>query len=619
MCGILGIVNLDSEPVRLQELEMMNQFIAHRGPDGEGFFCHVNVGFGHRRLAIIDPRAGVQPFYSDDKSVVITYNGEVYNYVEMRRELEKDFAFHTQSDTEVILKAYQKWGIACLDRFRGMFAFAIYDKNKNKVFIVRDRVGIKPLYYYQSAGRLVFASEIMPILKADCVARQIEENNISEFFRYQYIHAPKTIYRNLYKLEQGYYLEIDTQSGNVRKERYWHLIVDNQRKSETEWLEELNDVLDDTVRMCVRSDVPFGAFLSGGVDSSLVVAIMSKYLDQPVQTFSIGFNEDQYSELPYAAQASQIIGTNHYPKIVTPVLAEDILAKMVVHFGEPFGDSSAIPTYYVSQASRNQVKMVLSGDGGDELFAGYNSYLQLYRLLQGKKWKLHYADKVRALLRMPQIGLYNRIKSNFRDQYNAAMQAFNDHELSLLFNPGVCIQPSQDEFEFENLSEAIDPIAYFQAQDYKTYMVDDVLTKVDRMSMANSLEVRVPLLDHKVVELAFRMPLDLRLRLQQSGFRKGIITKYILKKSATRFYPESFIYRPKQGFGIPVEEWCLGTLKSVITDKLGDRKNPIYEWVNFYYVSKMLGDYYLGIGGSAVQLWYLLMFSLWMEHVHNAK
>jgi asparagine synthase (glutamine-hydrolysing) len=346
---------------------------------------------------------------------------------------------------------------------------------------------------------------------------------------------------------------------------------------------------------------------------------MSKYLDQPVRTFSIGFNEDRYSELPYAAQASQIIGTNHYSKIITPVLAEDILAKIAVHFGEPFGDSSAIPTYYVSQESQNHVKMVLSGDGGDELFAGYNSYLQLYRLLQDKKWKLLYADKVRALLRMPQIGLYNRIKSNFGDQYNAAMQAFNDHELRLFFNPGAPIQSSQDDFEFENLSESIDPIAYFQAQDYKTYMVDDVLTKVDRMSMANSLEVRVPLLDHKVVELAFRMPLELRLRLQQSGFRKQIITKYILKKSATRFYPESFIYRPKQGFGIPIAEWCLGSLRAVITDKLGNRNNPIYEWINYYYVSKMLSDFYLGNGGNAVQIWYLLMFSLWFEHVHNAN
>jgi len=624
MCGIVGVINLNREPARLQELEVMNQSIAHRGPDGDGFFVHENVGFAHRRLAIIDPNAGVQPFYSDDKSVAITYNGEVYNYIELRRELEGDFPFHTQSDTEVVIKSYQKWGISCLERFRGMFAFAIYDKNKNKVFIVRDRVGIKPLYYYLSPQRLVFASEIMPILQADGVVRRVEEKNISEFLRYQYIHAPKTIYHDLYKLEQGYYLEIDTQSGEVKKERYWHLMLDHQQKSEADWLEELNDVLDDTVRMCVRSDVPFGAFLSGGVDSSLVVAIMSKYLDQPVRTFSIGFNEEAHSELPYANQASQIIGTNHFPKVVTPILAEDILSKMVVHFGEPFGDSSAIPTYYVSRESRNHVKMVLSGDGGDELFAGYNAYLRLYDAFQAKKWseklRLSHANKARSLLNLPAIDLAVRQKNNgFQYIHNSSMQAFRDEELKMLLNPDVLVQPSLDDFEFECLTDNFDPVTYFQAQDYKTYMVDDVLTKVDRMSMANSLEVRVPLLDHKVVELAFRMPLDLKFKLRQGSYKKEVITKYILKKSMARFYPESFIHRPKQGFGIPIFEWCMGRLKPLIIDKLDDRNNPVYEWVNYYYVDKMLRDLYLGIGGNVVQIWYLLMFSLWVEYVHNTK
>jgi len=621
MCGIVGVINLNREPARLQELEVMNQAIAHRGPDGDGFFVHENIGFAHRRLAIIDPRDGVQPFYSDDKSVVITYNGEVYNYVELRRELENEFPFHTQSDTEVVLKAYQKWGIACLERFRGMFAFAIYDQNRNKVFIVRDRVGIKPLYYYRNPQRLVFASEISAILKAEGVSHQIDENNISEFFRYQYVRAPRTMYRNMFKLEQGYYLEIDTLSGEVKKERYWHLPIDIQKRSEADWLEELNEVLDDTVRMCVRSDVPFGAFLSGGLDSSLVVAIMSKYLEQPVRTFSIGFNEEQHSELPYAAQASQIIGTNHFPKVVTPNLAEDILAKLVVHFGEPFGDSSAIPTYYVSQASREHVKMVLSGDGGDELFGGYNTYRSLYRILQKKKWRTLYADKIRGALGIPQIGLYSRINNNnYRELYNTSMQAFNERELRTFLRKDIPVQPSQDDFEFESLGgENFDPITYFQAQDYKTYMVDDVLTKVDRMSMANSLEVRVPLLDHKVVELAFRMPLNLKLKLGRADFRNEIITKYILKKSAARFYPDSFLHRPKQGFGIPIIEWCQNDLKLLITEKLADRKNPIYEWVDFYPVCRLLGNFYTGHGGSEAQIWYLFMFSLWAEHVYNAK
>jgi len=302
--------------VKMDMLEAMNQVIAHRGPDGDGFFCDRNVGLTHRRLAIIDPRGGIQPFYNDDHSIALSFNGEIYNYVEIQRELEADFHFRTHSDTEVVVRAYEKWGISCLDRFQGMFAFALYDARRRKLYMVRDRVGIKPLFYYHTSDRLVFASEILAVLKVSGVQKDIALETLSAFFRYQYIPTPHTVYKNMYKLEPGYYLEIDTHGGQVHKHQYWNLAIHTVERPEVDWLDELNALLDDIVRIYVRSDVPFGAFLSGGIDSSLVTALMAKQLDHPVRTFSIGFHEEQHSELPFASEVAELINTNHYEKIV---------------------------------------------------------------------------------------------------------------------------------------------------------------------------------------------------------------------------------------------------------------------------------------------------------------
>jgi len=362
MCGIAGIVNFNGRPVDAQELARVNEALAHRGPDGEGIYCQGNVGIAHRRLAIIDPQTGSQPFFSEDRKLILSYNGEVYNYYEIRQELRADHNFRSRSDTEVVLNAYQKWGINCLERFRGMFALAIYDSRRERLYLVRDRVGIKPLYYARLDDRFAFASELGALLHFPWLPRDIETQSVANFLRYSYVPTPATIYKRIYKLEPGHYLEVDTREGRIRKERYWDLRMNIEEPRRQDFLEALNSKLDETIQIYLRSDVPFGCFLSGGVDSSLVAALMARHLQGRVRTFSIGFDEPEHSELPYGAEASRVIGTVHHEKVVSSQLAIDLLQRMVIHFGEPFADSSAVPSYYVSRETCGHVKMVLSGD-----------------------------------------------------------------------------------------------------------------------------------------------------------------------------------------------------------------------------------------------------------------
>ncbi len=621
MCGIAGSINLKGRPVELQTLQRMNDAIAHRGPDGEGYFCEGQVGLSQRRLAIIDPQGGVQPFYSDDRSLVLIFNGEVYNYVEIRKELAEYFPFHTDSDTEVVLKAYQQWGIGgAIERFQGMFAFALYDTRNSVVYLVRDRVGIKPLYYYLADGQLIFSSEIQSILKASEVKRNISTEAVASYLRYQYIPAPNSIYTDLHKLDPGCLLKVDLRQGTVEKSRYWQLKIDEgKRRDEGEWLDEFNALFDEIIRIYVRSDVPFGAFLSGGVDSSLVAAVLARHLDSPVRTFTIGFEEEEHSETPFALEASRLIGAAHTEKTVLPDHAEELLSRMVRHFGEPFGDSSAIPTYYVSQVAAGQVKMVLSGDGGDELFGGYNSYQGTYRQYLGA-------------LPPVQEGMVSRFISSLLGQrrepsavdlaslqaaHNRQREGFSTEDLRRLLAAHI---PLPERIPFSPFAPpqkiaGLDPVTRFQAQDFNTYMVDDVLTKVDRMSMANSLEVRVPLLDHKVVEFAFSLPLSLRIRPSANG--DALITKYLLKKSAMRYFSEKFLARPKRGFGIPVVEWCRGSFRPLIEGQLRDRSNPIFNWLNYLQVGEILDDFMTVNPSRVAQVWYIFMLSMWVRGVHE--
>jgi asparagine synthase (glutamine-hydrolysing) len=617
MCGIAGIIQFDGRPADAEALGRMNGMLAHRGPDGDGFFVQGAVGLAHRRLAIIDPRAGVQPFTNDDRSVVLSYNGEVYNYVELRKELEGEFPFHTQSDTEVVLRAYEKWGIDCLKRFRGMFALAIYDRRNERVYLVRDRVGIKPVFYHNDGRRLLFSSEVASLLASGDVPREVDPAALSGYFRYQYVPAPATIYRGVRKLEPGHYLEIDPRGGRVRDVRYWRLDIKLTERPEGEWIEELEALLRETVKIYVRSDVPFGAFLSGGVDSSLVTALMTECLPSPVRTFTIGFREEKHSEIPYAAQAARILGTEHCERIVSPELAGEILPMLATHFGEPFADSSAIPCYYVSREAAGEVKMVLSGDGGDELFGGYVSYQTTFGDLARERPRLPAVAR-----RLLDLGIVPPALRRWaagcdlaahQERHDASRQIFRTSDLRALLAAELAVAPPTP-FE-PAVSGSVDPVNWFEAQDFTTYLVDDVLTKVDRTSMANSLEVRVPLLDHKVVELAFRMPLSMKLRTDATG---ALQTKYALKRVASRYFSPAFLARPKQGFGIPVIEWCRGALRPHIEGGLRDRSNPIYQWLRPQYVQDLLDSFYAGQDGLVARLWFLFTFDLWHKHIHRA-
>lgn len=614
VCGITGIVDLHGKRVNREILKLMNDSIAHRGPDGEGFYCEGHVALAHRRLAIIDPRLGIQPFSNEEEDIILVYNGEIYNYEQIRSDLASHYSFSTDSDTEVLLRAYQHFGMDCLRLFRGMFAFALYDMKKNLVFLVRDRVGIKPLYYSVNNGKLIFASELQALLHGG-LSKKINHEALVQFFRYQYIPAPHTIYQDSFKLEPGHFLTLDLNSSRIEKTCYWKLKVAVKHKDDAVALEELNALLDDIARLYIKSDVPFGAFLSGGVDSSLVTALMAKQLKSPVKTISIGFNEEEHSELPYAETVSKVLNTDHCARLVTAKAAIETLQKIVRHFGEPFADSSAIPTYYVSMEAAKQVKMVLSGDGGDELFAGYNSYRSIFHDISNP------LPVPRALLRLierlPPAGRLQRwaARNGMSPQEKQDEQriAFTNSELRALFNRHIDIpQPISIDIDIEGNA---DEIITFQAQDFLTYMVDDVLTKVDRMSMANSLEVRVPLLDHKLVELAFSLPTAMKLRYDANN--RKVVTKHILKQSAGRFFDEAFLNREKRGFGIPIIEWCKGPFFTLIEGSLLDKRNPVYEFLDYFTVSKIVTGFRSGDSSLVAKLWFIFVFDQWFQCVHN--
>lgn len=622
MCGIAGIVHFDQRPVQPHELEAVNQQLAHRGPDGQGQFIHRHAGIAHRRLAILDPKAGIQPFLTDDKEIALTFNGEVYNFVELREQLKHRHKFTTGSDTEVILRAYEEWGIDAIRRFQGMFALGILDLRKQKLYLVRDRLGIKPLYYYQSK-RLAFASELAALLELEWVQRDINPEGVKGFLRYQYVPTPHSIYRNCHKLEPAHYLEIDINEGTVSKQRYWHLEVKEKHQSEDAWREELTAKLHEIHTRYVRSDVPCGSFLSGGVDSSVVTAFMAKHVPIPPMSFSCGFNEEKYSEIPFAEEAAGYAGSEQHSHVVSVMAASDIIRKLTRHFGEPFGDSSAVPTYYVSKTAAEKVKVVLSGDGGDEMFGGYTAYkiffehlkrpehlgfVQKYYLKAIKRlgWKKENRDWA-YLHELGPYRLYKQYRRIFpeqhvRDLMHADHKSFSEFETECEIGPF--------------MAGGLDMITASQANDVTSYMLDDILTKVDRMSMACSLEVRVPLLDHTVAELAFSMPLSMRIR-RESGRRSPIIPKYLLKKVAEQYFPKPLVHRPKMGFGIPVGEWCKGGLREMIEDGLRNSQADIYNYLDYQATQDVLDRFFDHEGLVAPsQIWCLMMLSLWFQEVH---
>lgn len=622
MCGITGFIDLwnmsnaRGAPERAETLDAMCRVIRHRGPDDQGVMLKPGVVLGMRRLSIIDLAGGHQPISNEDNTVSIVFNGEIYNYRELQKDLQaRGHQFRTNSDTETIVHAYEEFGASCVSQLRGMFAFAIWDERKKEVFIARDRVGKKPLYYSVTrCGTLVFGSELKSLLEHPEVERKINTQALDAYFSLGYVPDPISIFENVEKLPPGHHLTFT--NGRLTVERYWDFSYNtngNGHKA-SDYLEELRALLSEAVKLRLVSDVPLGAFLSGGIDSSTVVALMAQHMDQPVKTFSIGFNEDSYDELKYARLTAKKFGTEHHEFLVTPDICE-VVDQLAWHFDEPFADSSAIPTYVVSKLAREHVKVVLTGDGGDELFAGYSRYVTqrnrskadlipglvkgrlmdpLSRALPHGAWGRNYLqnlsldpisrylDTVSVFTGLNKSSLYsNDFSDQLRDSRHLASYF---HELSRNVKSNA----------------ALDSLLYI---DSKTYLPGDILTKVDRMSMAVSLEARVPLLDHKLIEFVTRIPASMKLA--------GIETKHLFKQAIGDLVPAEVVNRPKQGFGVPIQQWINQQLRERIRDTLNDPRTLERGYVTREYVGLLLEEHERGRRDHAMALWSLLMLELW--------
>ncbi len=624
MCGILGVV--DNKGLDKELLRQMRDTMFHRGPDDAGAWVSRDrkVGLAHRRLSIIDlSEAGRQPMSDSEGKIWITYNGEIYNFQEIREELrKKGYSFKSRTDTEVIIKAYKEWGSDCLQKFNGMFAFGIYDDREKILFMARDRVGKKPLYYMQNKhnGRFVFASEIKAFLKDKSFSKEIDTQALNFYFTFGYIPGELCIFKGIKKLPPAHAMIYYLNTGQKKVWSYWDApLLIEKRPSEDELLEELESLLEDAVRLRMISDVPLGAFLSGGVDSSLVVAMMSKVSDKPVKTFSIGFEDDEYNELPYARIVAEHFGTEHHELIVKPDTFS-ILPELVRQFDEPFADSSMLPTYYVSKATREHVTVALSGDGGDELFGGYRLYLaalfdyyirMLIPPLFGKRI-------ARAAEYLPEKRLY-RVKRQLLklklDLYDAFVERSSDPHFEeryrrrllskdILNNKFLEPELSRRNYLLQRKGDFINRLTY---TDMKTYLPDDILVKVDRASMLVSLEVRAPLLDYRIAEFSFKnIPGSLKV--------KRLTTKYLLKNLARKILPKELDINRKWGFAVPISKWFRGTLSTDIEEiLLGDGSG----FLNQSYIRELLDEHRAGIDHSG-RLFTLLVFYLWKrEYLGN--
>ena len=621
MCAIAGIIDNQDEP---QRTEIVCQAQQHRGPDAEGILSDSICTLGHRRLAIIDlSEAGKQPLSNEDGTVWITFNGEIYNFQSLRRELEGlGHRFRTQTDTEVIIHAYEQWGTACVSRLRGMFAFGLWDQRQQRLMLARDRVGKKPLFYAQFGKRFLFASELQGLLADSQVPRETNYEAIDAYLTYGYIPAPNTAFRGIFKLPPAHWLTLDWNSGApvTRIERYWALeYTPKLNISETEASEILREKLTEAVRLRMISDVPLGAFLSGGIDSSIVVGLMAQLSGTRVKTFSIGFEDAAYDETVHARRIAEKWNTDHHEFTVKPNAVE-ILPKLVRHFGEPYADSSAVPTYYVSQLTRQHVTVALNGDGGDESFAGYERYLgnqwaarlnalpgamasaqTLSRLLPDslpQKSRLRSAKRFLSVAAAPIAERYMRWVGYF--DVPAKPQLYTGEFLQQL-------NGARDGWLGSLFREVgtLDPVDASMAVDVQSYLPFDLLVKVDITSMANSLEARSPFLDHDVMEFAAHLPVSLKLRLGQ--------LKYLLKHTFADLLPPANVKRRKMGFGIPLGAWFRGELGEFARNALLSPRAMQRGYFQRAPLEQLLREHKQMTSDHSLQLWNLLMLELWHQ------
>jgi len=641
MCGICGIVDFSGTPISEDLIRQMSNTLAHRGPDDEGYYFNhqslstkhygpstdhqsPTVALAHRRLSIIDLASGKQPLSNEDGTIWIVFNGEIYNFQELRTILQKKgHIFKTKSDTETIVHAYEEWGEDCVERLRGMFAFAIWDNKNNQLFLARDRVGIKPLYYYHVGSRLIFGSEIKAIIANRTIPREINLEALSDYLSLLYVPAPKSMFKNIYKLAPGHIL-IYTPT-NLHIKQYWDInFAHVSDKPEKQWIEEVIQLLTEAIKIRLISEVPLGAFLSGGVDSSSIVALMANLMADPVITNSIGFKEAAFNELDYAREIAELFHTNHHEYTVTPD-ALNIIGKLAFYYDEPFADSSAIPTYYVSQVARQNVTVALSGDGGDENFAGYRRYFydrlenKIRQILPPTLRESIIASLARIYPKADWLPQVFRAKSLLTNLSLPPARAFFYSVSQLL--PGVKekllsedVKASLknydtgslfDEYFQKAIAQTNDPLSRVQYIDMKTYLVDDILTKVDRASMAHALEVRVPILDHKFMEFVATIPSFLKLNGRES--------KFIFKKAMSQFLPKEILYRKKMGFVIPIQRWFRKEIKNFANDILFGPQAKHRGLFNYNFIEKLWYEHQQGIGNHSAILWALLMFEKWCE------
>ena len=645
MCGICGIISYDSLPVSQELLRKMCQAFSYRGPDDEGVYTSerragqgqkISVGLGHKRLSIIDlSAAGHQPMSNEDGSVWITYNGEIYNFKEKRAELQaKGHAFKSHTDTEAILHSYEEEGPKCVHRLNGMFSFGIWDEKRARLWLCRDRIGIKPLVYYWDGKHFVFASEIKSLLSDPVIPRELDYDALLLYLAFSYVPAPYTIFKGIRKLEPGHSLILE--NGRLEIEKYWDVPQEpDLNASSTSFCTQeeiikkrLYESLSEAVRKRMIADVPIGAFLSGGIDSSIIVGLMSRHANRPVKTFSIGFKDDKlFDETHYAREAARLYKTDHHEFKLTSRDMLDVLPDVLSTFDEPFADSSAIPTYIVSKETKRHVTVALSGDGGDELFAGYRSYL-------GEYWYNRYM-MIPAILR---DGLIERFCQTLPDSRDARVMeyirrlkkfiestkgAFPERVMSLkevfpqkvrkdlLFATGFGGNISEGDLPLQIVKNRLssyrgDRINKILYSDLKDSLPGDMLTKVDWMSMKNSLEVRVPFLDHNVVEFASRISGSMKLR-------KGK-TKYLLKETFKGLLPPSLYNRPKAGFEIPISRWLKTDLKFLVDKFLAEERIKDQGIFEYEVIEKLIQDLLTNRRDTSWMLWNLIVFESWYEN-----
>ncbi len=604
MCGILGVLDFGKNRVLgKKKFSSMLDIMSHRGPDEGVVWQGKNLMLGMRRLKIIDLRKGLYPITNERGTISLVFNGEIYNFRALREELEgKGHRFKTDTDAEVIVHAYEEFGIDCLKKFRGMFAIALWDSEKQQLFLAKDRAGKKPLYFSCQKDFFIFASELKSILPFDQMPKELDWDAISLYTRFGYVPAPFTPFKGIRKLEAGHYLLVDRKSGRVIDEQYWDLVYDPGRASEHFYIQKLLRLLEESVRLRLESDVPLGVFLSGGLDSSMVAALASNLIYEAtgnrLKTFSVGFSEEKYDELSDASLVAEHIASTHTELKVTPE-AEKVLDTLAWHYGEPYADASSIPTYYLSKVTREHVTVALNGDGGDENFAGYRRYVQHmksrhvklpgFAVCMVKPFVSGHKERAVELLAKDDYGRFTSMQTYLEEKPLYQSEVNNADYLLPHFN---------------KQRHLLNKLLY---TDIKSFLPDDLLVKVDVATMANSLEGRSPLLDHKLMQFCATIPPRMKLQ--------GSRTKIIFKKAAVKFLPKDILTKPKQGFAVPINEWLRGELKHLINAEIFEKGTFFRKHskvFNLDYVEKLVEQHARGID-NGYRLWNLIMLNKWRK------